>query len=463
MRSDHDRVEARAEVVDVGDGDVLDPAVAEHVERARAPDRREEVAVPGRVERRPAVLEEQVAALGEPERHGLREPERLRDLERCDVGARLVRRLEARHQRDGDLDAERVAEPRGLAELPREEAPAVDRLDGALHDTAEARRHPACEHDLSHTARREGVETGRARRRQVVRAKLGERRHVALGRRLHDAPGDVRRRRQLAGGHARAERFERLRVEPEAVEDATRLGIDVLQDHRAAAVSRGSDAVYGVRWMPRSVTIAATRSPGVTSKAGLRAAKRVVSSDPSRSSIGISSPAARDGSSVERRRDDDERQPVVRREDGETVRPDLVRRVAVGGDPVGARHHEVDLAAGHERRRRPVRDHGMRDGELLELPRREAAALQERPRLVDPDVRDATGLVRGADCSERRAVPTRREPARVAVREDARALREQLHRVRAHRAAALDLVGVDPLGSLARRLVAASPRAPSGG
>ena len=145
---------------------------------------------------------------------------------------------------------------------------------------------------------------------------------------------------------------------------------------------------------------------------------------------------------------------MVRREDGETVRPDLVRGVAVGGDPVGARHHEVDLAAGHERRRRPVRDHGMRDGELLELPRREAAALQERPRLVDPDVRDATRLVRGADCSERRSVATRREPARVAVREDARSLREQLHRVRAHRTAALDLVGVDPLGPLARRVVA---------
>ena len=51
--------------------------------------------------------------------------------------------------------------------------------------------------------------------------------------------------------------------------------------------------------MPCSVTIAVISSAGVTSNAGLRAAKRVVSSAPERSSIGISAPVGVSGSTVE--------------------------------------------------------------------------------------------------------------------------------------------------------------------
>jgi hypothetical protein len=47
------------------------------------------------------------------------------------------------------------------------------------------------------------------------------------------------------------------------------------------------------------VTIAAISPAGVTSKAGLRAANRAVTSAPSRSSIGIAAPAGVDGSTVE--------------------------------------------------------------------------------------------------------------------------------------------------------------------
>ena len=43
--------------------------------------------------------------------------------------------------------------------------------------------------------------------------------------------------------------------------------------------------------MPSSVTIAAIRDAGVTSKAGLRAAKRVVIYAASRCSIGMASPS----------------------------------------------------------------------------------------------------------------------------------------------------------------------------
>src|SRR5581483_707212 len=58
-------------------------------------------------------------------------------------------------------------------------------------------------------------------------------------------------------------------------------------------------SAYGARWTPRSVTIAVISSAGVTSKAGLRAGKRSLSSVGSRSSIGIPEPSAVARSSVE--------------------------------------------------------------------------------------------------------------------------------------------------------------------
>ena len=68
------------------------------------------------------------------------------------------------------------------------------------------------------------------------------------------------------------------------------------------------------------------------------------------------------------------------------VRPDLVGRVAVGGDPVGADEDDVDLAAGHQVAGRDVRDERVRHAGLGELPGGEPGALEVRPGLVDPDV-----------------------------------------------------------------------------
>ena len=148
---------------------------------------------------------------------------------------------------------------------------------------------------------------------------------------------------------------------------------------------RGSDSSYGARCTPSSVTIAAISAAGVTSKAGLRAAKRVVISAPSRSSIGIPAPVG--GRRIDRRgrRDDVERDPVMRRGHGETIRADLVRGVAVRGDPVGAGDDAVDLAAAHQVRGRRVGDHGVRDRRAPRAPRPSAArpgaaAASRRPR-----------------------------------------------------------------------------------
>ena len=118
---------------------------------------------------------------------------------------------------------------------------------------------------------------------------------------------------------------------------------------------RPATRAYGARWTPCSVTIAAISSAGVTSKAGFRAANRAVTSSPARSSIGISVARRRRQVDGRARCDDVERDSVVGGEDGERVGADLVRGVAVGGDPVGAGDDRVDLAAGHHQTRQRSR------------------------------------------------------------------------------------------------------------
>ncbi len=231
----------------------------------------------------------------------------------------------------------------------------------------------------------------------------------------------------------------------------------------ASAPGAGSEAAYGARWTPSSVTIAVIRSAGVTSNAGLRAGKRSVTSAPSRSSIGIAAPRRRTRVDRRGRGDDHERDAVMTREHRETVRADLVRRVAVRGDPVGAGDHDVDLTGSHPRGRGPVDDDGVRDLEHLELERGQTRALKQRPCLVDPDLIDSSPLRCGADRSDRRAVPSGREAAGVAVGQDPGSRRHESGRVGAHRSATLDLVGVNPAGRAPASGRDASRRAPSGG
>ena len=67
------------------------------------------------------------------------------------------------------------------------------------------------------------------------------------------------------------------------------------------------------------------------------------------------------------------------------IRPDLVGRVAVGGDAIRPDEHDVDLAEAHEMAGRNIRDERVRYPGLGELPGRETGALEVRPALVDPD------------------------------------------------------------------------------
>ena len=120
------------------------------------------------------------------------------------------------------------------------------------------------------------------------------------------------------------------------------------------------------------------------------------------------------------RRDDVERQPWCA---AATARPYVPTLFATS--PLAAiRSAPVSTAStspvGHERRRCSVHDHGERDTQRVELPCSQARALEQRPRLVDPDVLDEAALPGRAHGAERRPVAARRQAARVAVRQEPR-------------------------------------------
>ena len=127
----------------------------------------------------------------------------------------------------------------------------------------------------------------------------------------------------------------------------------------------------------------------MTSKAGFSAGKRAVTSARVPVLDRDVGPVGRLGIDGRGRSDDVERHLVVARGERERIRADLVRGVAVRGYPVGAgearsRPRRQPSAT----RRARVGDHRERNAERLELPRGQPRALEQRPRLADPDVLD---------------------------------------------------------------------------
>ena len=147
------------------------------------------------------------------------------------------------------------------------------------------------------------------------------------------------------------------------------------------------------------------------------------------------------------------RNAVRVREDRHAVGPDLVGRVAVGGNAVGADDDHVHASGGHHRGGHVVGDHGSRDAVLHEFPGRQARALQERPRLVGKHLHALPRLDRTAHDPECRAVAGGGQRAGVAVRENARVVGHQHGAVTADRLAARHVVVVDGVG------VSTEPRA----
>ena len=126
------------------------------------------------------------------------------------------------------------------------------------------------------------------------------------------------------------------------------------------------------------------------------------------------------------RRGDEERDAVRLRQDRDGVGADLVRGVAVHGDPVGADDDGVEGPFLEEVPGHAVGDERDVDPLLLKLPRGEPRALQVRPGLVGEDGDALASLDRRADHAEGRAVAGRGERAGVAVREDRGRVAEEL-------------------------------------
>ena len=128
------------------------------------------------------------------------------------------------------------------------------------------------------------------------------------------------------------------------------------RDRRSGARGRAARARerlgIGRRCTPSSVTIAATSAAGRDVERGVarREARRDLRSRraPRSGCPRRSGSRGRPSSSARRRRAGSRGARRARR----AVRADLVRRVAVGGDPIGARHDAVDLARRHQRGRR---------------------------------------------------------------------------------------------------------------
>ena len=196
---------------------------------------------------------------------------------------------------------------------------------------------------------------------------------------------------------------------------------------RRSATARSRAGPNGGTSAPASVTIAEMRPAGVTSKAGFQAT-RTGRRDPGPGELEdlAGGPLLdRDPGPVHRREVDRverrthvERDAVVGGQDRQRVRPDLVGRVAVRGDPVRPDEDGVDRSAGEHRPGRRVGREGVGHAGLLELPGGETGALQVRSGLVDVDVDLAAGVDGRLDDPECGPELAAGERAGVAVGED---------------------------------------------
>src|SRR5215475_698506 len=106
------------------------------------------------------------------------------------------------------------------------------------------------------------------------------------------------------------------------------------------------------------------------------------------------------------------------RQHGDAVGSDLVRHVAIGGNPVTTHDHSIDLAFLHQIPRHIVRYQGSANFILLKLPGGQTGALKKRPRLIDPYFNLLPGLLQGANDAEGCSITCRRQRAGIAVCHD---------------------------------------------
>ena len=83
---------------------------------------------------------------------------------------------------------------------------------------------------------------------------------------------------------------------------------------------------------------------------------------------------------------------MVLRQNGDTVRSDLVGGITIGSDPVGTDDDYVDALFTHELPSHVVADRSDVDAGALQFPGGQPGALQQGPRFVGIDVRSQTAL-----------------------------------------------------------------------
>src|SRR5215472_12049668 len=137
--------------------------------------------------------------------------------------------------------------------------------------------------------------------------------------------------------------------------------------------------------------------------------------------------AAARGREVDRghRRGNHERHPVVVREHGEPVGAHLVGDAAVGGNAVRSGQHQVHFPGGHQRRRRGVGQHRVRDAGPPSLVGGQPGTLQQRAGLIHPQPGHPPRPVRREDDRERGALAGRHQGTGVAVGQDAAPVPDQ--------------------------------------
>src|SRR5215813_8516160 len=137
--------------------------------------------------------------------------------------------------------------------------------------------------------------------------------------------------------------------------------------------------------------------------------------------------AAARGREVDRghRRGNHERHPVVVREHGEPVGAHLVGDAAVGGNAVRSGQHQVHFPGGHQRRRRGVGQHRVRDAGPPGLVGGQPGTLQQRAGLIHPQPGHPPRPVRREDDRERGALAGRHQGTGVAVGQDAAPVPDQ--------------------------------------
>jgi hypothetical protein len=146
------------------------------------------------------------------------------------------------------------------------------------------------------------------------------------------------------------------------------------------------------------------------------------------------------------RRHDHQLQPEMPRHDGELAGADLVGDIAVGGDAVGADDHPMHLTGAHQVRGGGIGDEGGVNAVLLQLPHRQARALQPGPGFSGEHPRDLLLRDAGADYTQRSAETSGGQRTGIAVGQHATAWFDQCGTEFAHVTVGGQVFGFDGLG-----------------